>query len=159
MWYILDVAHPQLPAVRDPDQLPARVVAKLRAQEMVMDLMLRGMAPNEIARKLAKGDPKKAQAWRKRIRNWTYSDARFTTELAQKYKAQTMMEAVSAAPAVGRRARRGRVDAWKALNEVSGLHNPRMTHEHSGEVSIKLIMPRPPEVSNNDQVVDAEVVE
>ena len=72
--------------------------------------------------------------------------------------------------ALSRRAKRGRVDAIKLALEVTGVHNPRVKHEHSGDISISLNMPRPPVVENNivgapaqavedGTIVDAEVVE
>lgn len=64
-----------------------------------------------------------------------------------------------AAEALVRRAHRGRPDAIKLLFEATGFHNPRVQHEHSGEIEIKMTaIPRPPAV-DEDGVVDAEVVE
>lgn len=57
-----------------------------------------------------------------------------------------------------RRAAKGRPDAIKLAYEASGFHNPRVKHDHSGEINIKLDMPRPKQVESGE-VVDAEVVE
>lgn len=45
--------------------------------------------------------------------------------------------------AVGRRGRRGRIDAAKLIYETTGFHNPKVKHEHSGDINIKIDMPRP----------------
>jgi len=63
---------------------------------------------------------------------------------------------------LNRRAARGRVDAVKLLFESSKFHSPKMQHEHSGEVHIKLDLPRPTPVLNEgegEEIVDAEVVD
>lgn len=80
------------------------------------------------------------------------------------------MELPAMGEALAKRAKRGRVDAIRLALEVTGVHNPRVRHEHSGDISISLKMPRPAEVSNQTageaaqaleegNVVDAEVVE
>jgi len=64
--------------------------------------------------------------------------------------------------AMVRRAKRGRVDAFKFLMEMSGIHAPRVQHQHSGQVELVLTqMPRPANTNKelNESVVDAEVVE
>lgn len=61
-----------------------------------------------------------------------------------------------------RRSKRGRVDAFKFLMEMSGIHAPRVQHQHSGQVELVLTqMPRPANTNKelNEPVVDAEVVE
>jgi hypothetical protein len=67
-----------------------------------------------------------------------------------------------------KRAQRGRPDAIKLIFEASGFHNPKMQHEHSGEVDLRIVqVPRPAPVDNtpnarpqiDEPIVDAEVVE
>ena len=50
----------------------------------------------------------------------------------------TVTEAVA-----GRATRTGRADIVKLVFEASGSHNPHIKHEHSGDIEIKLSMPRP----------------
>jgi hypothetical protein len=69
-----------------------------------------------------------------------------------------MVGLVPATHALAGRAARGRPDAIKVLFEASGFHNPRVRHEHSGEIKIKLDMPRPA-FGSDDEVVDADVVD
>lgn len=67
--------------------------------------------------------------------------------------------------ALVRRATRGRPDAIKLALEIAGIHNPRVSHEHSGDITVTLAsVPRPEPVVNpnaqlEEPVVDAEVVE
>lgn len=67
-----------------------------------------------------------------------------------------------AAEALVRRAHRGRPDAIKLLFEATGFHNPRIKHEHSGDIKLTLDLPRPGVASPPglpEPVVDADVVE
>lgn len=63
--------------------------------------------------------------------------------IVERAQAQSLAAMPAAMNAAGKRAARGRMDAVKFLGEASGIHNPRVKHEHSGEVKIKLDMPRP----------------
>jgi hypothetical protein len=70
-----------------------------------------------------------------------------------------------ATQALARRAGRGRPDAIKLAYEVTGFHNPKVQHEHSGDISISInSMSRPPKTETTtgqleEPIVDAEVVE
>lgn len=59
---------------------------------------------------------------------------------------------VSALPqitdALIKRAKRGRPDAIKLIFEATGYYNPKVKHEHSGDITIKLDIPRPIPVDN-----------
>lgn len=130
-----------------------------RFRDLVSQSLAEGRKPAEIAKALAKGDPARAKKYRRRIRDLTY-DPGFMALAVERSKAQALVETITAVPAVGRRAQRGRVDAFKVLGEVSGFHSTKVAHEHSGEVSIVLNMPRPARVENPAlDVPDAEVVE
>jgi hypothetical protein len=125
----------------------------------VAELIASGMPTSKIALKLAGGDKRKAHNLRRQIRRWVYTDPKFASALASTAKAEAFLQFVQAVPAVGKRAGRGRVDAFKVLGEFTGAHNPKVQHEHSGEINIKISgMPRPQPVAD-DHVVDAEVVE
>jgi hypothetical protein len=118
------------------------------------------MSISTISARLAKGDKAEARRWRHTIRKWTYTDAGFQQAMALAYKGEALIGAVESVAAVGRRAKRGRVDAHKFLAEASGLHNTKVNHEHSGEVTINLrSTPRPVAVETVDSVAEAEVVE
>lgn len=137
-----------------------------RPQEIVLGLLADGHKHTAIATKLAKGDPKKAKVWRATIRRWMYSDALFQQGVANAARAEAGLSLVPVTKAVVKRAERGRIDAAKLLYESSGYHNPRVQHEHSGDIKISLDMPRPerkeldgPGKEDGEQIVDAEVVE
>jgi hypothetical protein len=127
-----------------------------RAQQVVIMAMADGYKPNDIARKLAKGDPAKAKRWRGRIRTWLAQDPTFKQAIGLAAQAQLVSDILPATAALGRRAARGRTDAIRLLYEASGFHNPKVqhNHEHSGTIDINLKMGGRPE-----PVVDAEVVE
>jgi hypothetical protein len=70
--------------------------------------------------------------------------------------------------AMVKRAKRGRTDASKLAMEISGFHNPRVDHKHSGDIKITLAtaVPRPTRSSEatigkelEEGIVDADVVE
>jgi len=126
------------------------------AQEVILRAIADGQTPSSVARKLAKGDARKAQVWRQRIRRWMLQQAEFRDGVAMNGKAEAMLWTGPAIQALGRRAMRGRVDAIRLLFEVSGFHNPKVDHrhEHSGQIDIRLTMGGRPE-----PVVDADVVE
>jgi hypothetical protein len=87
------------------------------------------------------------------------NDPRIAQGVGNYARAEMLMSLGEVSVALGRKARAGRVDAIKLLFEASGLHNPRVQHEHSGEVTIKVEMPRPKFVENDEGVTDATVVE
>ncbi len=75
-------------------------------------------------------------------------------------QAQAQLEALSAIPAVGRRARKGNVPAAKLLLEMAGYHNSKVDHNHSGEVKISINnVARPPREKDVVDIPDADVVE
>jgi hypothetical protein len=136
---------------------------KARYRDHVIREITSGKKPTEVARALAKDDPVKARRHRARIRRILWSDEG-QKQLMQAAKLEALVGAVRTIPAVTRRAERGRVDAAKFLGEVSGFHNPKVNHEHSGEVKFKFVaVPRPaltPErKAVEEAIVDADVVE
>lgn len=145
-----------LPKTRTPEAL-----AKIRrAQSIFLETMIDGqMDYREVAQKLSKGDKKKAKRWRQRWRHWVAYDGEFQDVLA----ALTMAEMRSSLPGINaalvRRAAKGNVPAIKLALEASGFYNPRVEHEHKGDISITIRnAPRPDRVED-DIVADAEVVE
>jgi hypothetical protein len=127
-------------------------------EQRAVELMVRGVPRGKIAQSLAKGDLKAYRHWHKRLTRLAITpEAKAEASLAA--QATMILGLGPASAALVRRAKRGRVDAIKLLFESTGFHNPKVSHEHSGEVKISLNMPRPPVVENNDQVVDGHVVE
>lgn len=84
-------------------------------------------------------------------------DPRIAQGVAAAAKVDLLVGLKPVVRAMVRRGARGRMDAARIILEASGFHNPRVKHEHSGEVTIKLDMPRPK--FEQDEIVDADVVE
>lgn len=143
-----------------------------KKRERYLSLLRKGMSPEQIACKL---DASKGRRYRKvkgEVLRTVASDLEFQTEMAEQAQGMMIMGVPPVAEAVVRRGKRGRVDAAKLIFEASGFHNPKVKHEHSGDISINLNMPRPAAVENEtveqaalarseeaDDVVDATVVE
>lgn len=153
-----DLAMANLPAITTQNAVPA---ANEELVDRLGDLIHSGVKPNEIARRLAPNDPDRRKYWRTKIRRLLQSDARLAARLADNAKIEMMTGLGPATVALTRKARAGRVDAIKLLFEASGLHNPRVQHEHSGEVNIKVSIPRPDVAKTHaeDPIVDADVVD
>ena len=142
--------------------LPARQQQSTEIEpikQKIADLLADGVPVGKIAKRLGKDDPKAVRQWRHKIRRWVYTDDAFAQALARASKGEAAVQLVGAVEAVGRRAKRGRVDAFKVLGEFSGMHNPKVNHEHSGEVKITLAtMPRPEPVKTEDSV-DSDAIQ
>lgn len=145
------MADPHLPAKQssESDQVHEAIIACLAKK----------MTPAQIAKHMYPEDKKARKAMRARIWRMVRSDVNFHTKVAQQAKAQMVVDLLPATEALGKRAKRGRPDAIKLLMEASGFHNPRVKHEHSGDIKVTLDMPRPTRVETEDDVIDADVVE
>lgn len=86
------------------------------------------------------------------------TDDNFSRRLMEKFRLSMLVGLGPAVDGLNRRAGKGNVQAIKLLFEASGLHNPKVQHEHSGEVTVKLDIPRPQFVDATS-VPDAQVVE
>jgi hypothetical protein len=137
--------------------------------DVIRSLLRKGWSGNEIACKLAPNDPKKRRVIRGQVARVVHDDEEFQGMVMGEARG-TMIEGLPVATqALVKRAARGRPDAIKLLFEASGFHNPRVKHEHSGDISISLNMPRPAPVDNqtageaqaleDGTIIDAEVVE
>lgn len=135
-------------------------------QTRVCELLADGVPHTTIARKLAKGDPKKAKIWRSKIRRWCRNPY-FQTEFEALQRAEGLLHVGPSVQGIGRRAARGRVDAAKLLWSMTGFHNERVDHKHSGAIEINVSIPRPRPTEDNvrgpgkieEGFVDADVVE
>src|SRR5262252_8062610 len=110
------------------------------AQLAIIDSLERESVP-QIAKRLAKGD----RATERRLRHRLWKKIQFDTALQigifDRSKAHLVaglpkaaaMQAMSA----GRANRTGMLTS-KLIFEATGFHNPRIQHDHSGEVTIKM---------------------
>jgi hypothetical protein len=132
-------------------------------EEAVSRCFALGMKPPKIAKLLAPDDPHKRKELRRTLWKMIRTDHRIHAAIAEQAHASMAMDLGPAAQALGRRAKKGRPDAIKLLFEATGFHNPRVKHEHSGDIKVTLDMPRPKRAPNeadqDDEVVDAEVVD
>ena len=145
-----------------PD-MPKALVSGERQRRFVAALM-KGHTPDQIARKLAPNNPKRQRY----IRGQVLFSAAHSPEFLQWQSSQAKGEVIMGVPGMGaalvKRAHRGRTDAIKLGLELTDIHNPRVKHDHSGDININLNMPRPGKVENktaldDPNIVDAEVVE
>lgn len=148
LWYTMQVASPSTDLI----QSSAADLKRQKFHDALIEALDRGMKPPDIAKALAKGDKAKAKRLRQRIWKTIRSDAEFHRRLGERAKGQMVVDMLPAVNAVGKRAARGRMDAAKLLLEATGVHNPRIKHEHTGEIKVSLDLPRP-------DFVEATVVE
>jgi len=157
---ILDMAN-LLPEKTDSSTVE---VSRLSLQKLALaEALADGKDVKELARMIAKGDPERYKYWRRKIRRWAYYDKEFRAHLGIVAEGTTLLALPNAAYGLARRAARGNVPAVKLLFEATNFHNPKVKHEHSGEVKVKLEVggqalnaPRPAPV---EDVIEAEVVE
>lgn len=137
----------------------AKPLANQELLELLAEHIAEGKRPAELARKLAPNNPNRQKKLRKKIREIVWYDPRLAEQLALHAKGEAIMALPAGIAAMGRRAKAGRTDAVKLLAEMTGFHNPRVQHEHSGEIEVKITMPRPKALDPDQEVTDAEVVE
>lgn len=134
-----------------------------RFQEVVAEAIARGATVGQISRKLAKGDKRKYHRYYSKITRLAKVDPKFQARIAQSTNGEMWLDLGAINKAVTSRAKRGRMDAVKAVWAATGFHNDRVDHNHSGEIQISVNIPRPTAVEDhtalNEAVVDAEVVE
>lgn len=133
-------------------------------EDNILWVLAEGRSPMQVAKQLAPDDKKKQSAIRRRTYR-LFARVDMQDELAARLKLIQILGLGPAVKALNRKAAAGRVDAIKLAFESSGFHNPRIQHEHGGEVTITIKnAPRPDRVveeyaRDNPTVVDAEVVE
>jgi hypothetical protein len=140
-----------LPAIRNANsELDER-------ERTVVRLIRRGWPSGAIAQKLAPSDPRRQKVIREYVRRTIARDPGLKTEIGLASQGTLIETLPDAAQALAHRASRGNIPAIKLLMEVVRFHNPRQEVEHSGDIKITVIAPRPPRVE--DEVVDADVVD
>lgn len=126
----------------------------------VVEALSLGLTLPQMAKRLEPDDPKKRKQLRAQFRKLTRSDKRFHEMVASAARGEMVAGLIPATQALAKRAARGRPDAIKLLYEASGFHNPRVQHEHTGDIKVTLDIPRPERLSvDPEEVTDAEVVD
>ena len=151
--------QPREPNSVDPAGLPA---GELQSpyKEAVADLLAKGMGPAAIAKKLHPNDRRARAKLRKKLWKMVRRDAELAVKVAERAHGELLVHLVPMTRSLAQRAiATGKPDAVKLAMEVAGFHTPKQAHEHSGEIKIKVDMPRPANANAQEDVVDAEVVE
>jgi hypothetical protein len=152
LWYNLGVAS--LPAKIPEVPPPSPRARKLAA------LLKKGWPIDAIVDKLANGDDVKAHIIRTQIGRLIDSDEEVQKAIGSASSGILKGYMTDITHAVARRGSKGNIPAAKLAMEASGFHNPRMDHHHSGKIEIELKgVPRPERVVDEDNVVDADVVD
>ena len=151
MVYNLDMANLPEIVAQSSEPTPAE-----RYREKIADLVSQGWTPARIARRLHPKDQAARRRARDRIHYMLKNDPQVALQVGLNSKVDLLVGLGPTTRAVVKRARRGRIDAAKLVFETTGFHNPKVKHEHSGEISVKLDIPRP---QFDHEVSDAEVVE
>jgi hypothetical protein len=125
--------------------------------ETIVDWLEQGKTLPELAKKLSKGDKAKAKALRRKFRKMADKDPLLRMAIYNRARSGIINAVPGTVEAVRKRAQRGRMDAAKVILEASGVHNPRVQHEHSGEVQVTINMPRPK--LGDTLIPDVDVVE
>lgn len=155
MCIILHVAN--LPAV----QTKSSVGPSAEWDRKVLKALAAGYTSVQLAAKLGKGDPRKTKLARQRIRRLMARSEEYKMLVAEESQGVMIETLPSTTAAVAKRSRRGRTDAAKLIFEATGFHNPKVKHEHSGDIKITVDIPRPAPVEaiTAEEPVDADVVE
>jgi hypothetical protein len=149
-----------LPATVPAGSPPQRTLNPV--QEQIARAIFDGMKPGDIARKLAPDDRRERTKIRAQVRRLAASDPVFQARIGEMAQGHLIMSLGTAVRGLERAAGRGRSDAIKLLFEATGFHQSKQQHEHSGEIKVKLDIPRPPVLDDEgrpEKVVDADVVE
>jgi hypothetical protein len=140
-----------------------RELEKTNRREKIRKLLAKGYAVDEIVDKIAGDDARKRRIVSAQIHNMIHLDVQTQDIMGSMSKGSMIADTYEAALALGRRAKKGNIPAIKLLFEATGFYNPRIEHEHSGEININFKgLPRPDrheDVTEADGIEDAQVVE
>jgi hypothetical protein len=119
----------------------------------LIEAMDKGMTPPQIAKIMAKGDERKAKRLREKLRKMLANDPVLKRAIMQHAQGTLMAGLPGATAAAVKRSHRGRMDAIRFVSESTGFHNPRVQHEHSGDIKITVDIPRP-KFADTESVAD-----
>lgn len=108
---------------------------------------------------------RRRKTMRQKLHKMAAQDELVRRIIAERVTGQMVAALPEITTALIQRAKRGRPDAIKLIFEATGYYNPKVKHEHSGDIKITLDIPRPARVSetlqgiDEEEPVDADVVE
>lgn len=128
--------------------------------EVISDELCDGETPQKLAKRIYPDDESAQRKFKRRLHKFAVRDEEFQRLMYEKAQANLILGLGIAAEALSRRAGSGYTPAVKLIMEATGFHNPRVRHDHTGEVKVTIDIPRAPELAGEaGQVVDADVVE
>jgi hypothetical protein len=140
-----------------------RELEKTTRADKIRRLLVAGHTIGDIVDRLAPDDPRRQHTIKQQIYRIMGQDEEVQTALGLMGKGQLVLHTPDMVNALVRRASKGNIPAIKLALEASGFHNPRLLHEHSGEININIKgLPRPErhaDVTEADVVEDADVVD
>lgn len=111
--------------------------------DALMGLLRRGEHPMDTVKRLYPRDRQAQRVTYRKLKTAILYDPRVAELLREESQLALAVGLVPTVNALVRRAARGNVPAQKLVLEATGVHNPRVRHEHSGEITIKFDAPRP----------------
>lgn len=156
----LVVPSAKVPSVVDKEE--AKALAELESfHALVLPFIEEGVKPGEIAEKLYPGPEHKAQrsALSKRIWRALAQDKLLQAKIADYARATLMAGLPATARGVIARAEEGKLDGVKLAWEATGFHSSKVQHEHSGDISVTLNIPRPTGRQAAEPALEGKVVD
>lgn len=139
-----------------PEQIERRTRLQTAFLRTMLDTQI--FDYRDVAKKLAKGNQRKAKQWRERWRTWM-KQPDFQDMVGEMAMAELRGGIPGVVNALVRRASKGNVPAIKLALEASGFWSPRSQVEHTGDIAITLRGLHRPEGVEDETIQDATVVE
>ena len=117
---------------------------------------------DEMAHKMSRGNRRKRRRARLRILRVLATDRELGARIDAYTHGILKGYQMDVAESLGKVAVSGKYQSQKLLLEATKFHNPKVDHNHSGDIKITVEMPRPPrrvDPAVDGSVEDAEVVE
>jgi hypothetical protein len=157
------IENPKGEEVATKQQVKAEVEKeKDEFRQLILPHILDGLLPPAIGKKLY-GDGEESKEERRSLvaRIWQFlaTDKKLGDAIHAHAKGVLTAGLVSASHGLVNRAASGRPDGIKLLYEATGFHNPKVQHEHSGDIKVTLNIPRPGEDADTQEPIDAHVVD
>jgi hypothetical protein len=125
--------------------------------DALVDQISRGIHPLTIAKRMHPTDRVARRRLYRQLHRAILGDTRVAARLQERLQIEMMVGLGPTVRNLVRLASNNRDPKnIQLLLEATGFHNPKVQHQHSGEITIKMDIPRP---TFEGTVVDADVVE